>query len=199
MKKSKIVVKITEEEKKKLNKIISGQKSEQRQVLRSEIILLLAQGNKEKEVAKELGINIKTVRKWRDRFVQKGIEGLEDSARSGSPGKFTVVQRCEVIAIACDYPRNYGYDTHNHWNTEILTEAVNKNIEGLDMSRSSVVRTLNLNKLKPHKHKMWLHSKDPEFKEKVNEIVDYTLNPPYNIFYLLVFTRLILEFHANPK
>jgi transposase len=178
MKKSKVVVTITEEEKGKLNKIAKGQKSERRQVLRSIIILLLGQGNKEKGVSKELGINIKTVRKWRDRFVQKGMEGLEDSARSGAPGSFSVIQRCEVISIACDHPRNYGYDTHNYWNTNILTEAVNKSIDGLNMARSSVVRTLNLNELKPHKHKMWLHSKDSEFKEKVNEIVDLYIDPP---------------------
>lgn len=52
------------------------------------------------------------------------------------------------------------------------------NIEGLSISRSSVVRTLNMNQLRPHKFRMWLHSIDPEFKEKVNEIVDLYLNPP---------------------
>ncbi len=46
------------------------------------------------------------------------------------------------------------------------------------MSRSSVFRALNEMDLKPHKMKMWLHSPDPQFKEKVNDIVGLYLNPP---------------------
>lgn len=178
MRKVKSVVQITEEQRKKLNKIVNSPKSEQQQVLRATIILLLANGMSEKQVAKKLGKNTKTVRKWRNRFIQKGEDGLIDLPRSGAPRKSTVVQRCEVIAIACDDPKNYGYKTDTHWNLDILTEAVNKNVEGLNMSRSSVARTLSTNDLKPHKFKMWLHSKDPQFKEKVNEIVDLYTNPP---------------------
>jgi len=138
--------------------------------------LLLGEGNGENEVAEQLGINVKTVRKWRDRFHAKGINGLEDSPRPGAPTTFTTLQRCEIIAIACDYPSNYGYDTHNHWTGKILTEAANTNISGLSISESSIRRTLEMNDL----NKMWLHSKDPEFTEKVNDIVDLYVNTPKN-------------------
>ena len=94
----------------------------------------------------------------RERFANKRMDGLMDSYKSGVPLKFTVVQRCEVIAIACDYPNNYGYDTNNSWTYNVLTEAANNNIEGLNMSRSSIVRTLSTNDLKLQKFKMWLHS-----------------------------------------
>ena len=171
-------IRLNKEQREKLLKTVRVQKSEQREVLRANIILLLWEGNDENEVAKQLGINIKTVRKWRDRFHAKGIEGLKDNPRSGAPTTFTVLQRCEIIAIACDYPANYGYDTHNHWTGKILTEAANKTIEGLSISESSVRRTLQMNDLKPHKFRMWLHSKDPEFTEKVNDIVDLYMNTP---------------------
>lgn len=173
-------VRINRKQREELDKIVRGQKTEKRMDLRASIILILAQGNHEGEVAKQLEITIKTVRKWRDRFVANGIDGLYDLPRSGAPVKFTVVQRCEVIAIACDYPKNYGYDPCNYWTNDLLTDAANNNIEDLNISRSSVVRTLNMNQLKPHKFRMWLHSKDPEFKEKANEIVDLYLNPPEN-------------------
>ena len=171
-------VKTSRTQKEKLNKIVNAQKSEQRAVLRANIIIQLSEGKGENDVAGNLDIDIKTVRKWRDRFYAKGLEGLKDSPRKGAQTRFTVLQRCEIIAIACDHPRNYGYDTHNHWTGEILTEAANTNIDGLTISQSSVRRTLEMNDLKPHKFRMWLHSKDPEFKERVNEVVDLYLNSP---------------------
>lgn len=179
-------IRLTEEEKEQLIKVVNGQKSEQRLVLRSSIILMLAGGQSEKEVAKELGVDIKTVRKWRDRYTVGGFDALKDLPRSGAPGKFSIVQRCEVIAIACDKPKNYGYDTHNQWNLDILTDAVNKSIKNIEMSRSSVARTLNMNELKPHKFRMWLHSKDPKFKEKVNNIVSLYVNPPKDAVVLCI-------------
>ncbi len=139
---------------------------------------MLWKGNSENKVAEQLGVTIKTVRKWRDRFQADGIKGLDDHPRSGAPTTFTTVQRCEIIAIACDKPSNYEYDTHNHWTGKILTDAVNTNIDGLTISESSVRRTLEMNELKPHKFKMWLHSEDPEFTDKVNEIVDLYINTP---------------------
>ena len=179
-------IKVNRKQKEELEKIVRGQKTEKRMDQRASIILSLAQGNHEKEVAKQIGVTIKTVRKWRDRFIVNGVDGLCDLPRSGAPRKFTVAERCEVIAIACDHPRNYGYDTHNYWTNDLLTQAVNDNIDGLDMSRSSVVRTLNINELKPHKFKMWLHSKDPEFKAKVNEVVDLYISPPDDAVVLCV-------------
>ncbi|MDF2923850.1 MAG: Mobile element protein, partial [Paenibacillaceae bacterium] len=44
-------------------------------------------------------------------------------------------------------------------------------VEGATMSRSTVWRILNDHALKPHQHTLWLHSKDPHFREKVNDIV----------------------------
>jgi transposase len=171
-------IKIKRKEKEKLNKIVNALKSEQRAVLRSNIILELVEGKDENEVASNLKITVKTVRKWRDRFQLKGLNGLKDEVRKGAPSRFTVLQRCEIIAIACDYPKNYGYDTHNHWTGEILTEATNATIEDLNISESSIRRTLKMNELRPHKFKMWLHSKDPEFKERVSEVIDLYLNSP---------------------
>lgn len=102
-----------------------------------------------------MNVSSKTVRKWRDRFIQSGVQGLNDAPRSGAPATFEVTQRCEVIAIACDKPKNYGLTFQTLWTYDTLTEVVNDQVEGLNMSRSSVVRTLNENGLKPHKTQMW--------------------------------------------
>ncbi len=57
-------IKVNRKQKEELEKIVRGQKSEKRMDQRASIILLLAQGNHEEEVAKQIRVTIKTVRKW---------------------------------------------------------------------------------------------------------------------------------------
>lgn len=130
------------------------------------------------QVAEENQTTTKTVRKWRDRFETRDLSGLFDRPRSGAPRKFSVEQRCEVIALACDRPKAYGYSTHHLWSLDILTAAARRHTIGPAMSRSSVHRTLRNSDLKPHRNEMWLHSRDPLFREKVNNLVSLYLNPP---------------------
>lgn len=109
-----------------LQKILRSGKAEVRLQFRASIIWQLAvEQKKEAQVAEELKTSTKTVRKWRNRFIQSGIEGLHDLPRSGAPTKFSISQRCEVIAIACDEPKSYGYPEYTHWNLDILTQAIN--------------------------------------------------------------------------
>lgn len=167
------------DEKAELLKIVNAAKSEQRMVLRANIVLMSNEyGMKNEVIAKKLGTTSKTVGKWQRRYLDSGIKGLRDEERTGRPTELTILQRAEMIAIACDSPKSYGCETHDLWTIKELTKVVNKEIEGLETSASSVYRTLNRNDLRPHKTQAWLHSKDPEFKEKTNEIVDIYLNPP---------------------
>ncbi len=169
---------LNEKDKKTLEEAVRKGKTEQRMVLRARIILHLSDGMSPKKIADELNITVKTVKKWRHRFLKKGIDGLYDLPRSGKPPKFTIQQRLEVIAIACDSPENYGIEGYTQWTLDCLTEAVGKEVEGPKMSRTSIHRTLDEIDLKPHKKQMWLHSKDPQFKEKTNAIVSLYLEPP---------------------
>jgi len=130
------------------------------------------------DVAKSLHLCVKTVVKWKRRYLTQGVDGLYDRPRSGAPGKFSVGQRCEVLAIACDDPVNYGFAEGTTWALDRLTETATARVEGPTMSRSSIQRTLAQVELRPHKTQMWLHSKDPLFKEKVNDIVGLYLEPP---------------------
>lgn len=156
----------------------NGQRVEHRLHLRAWIILKLADGATAAEVAADLEISLKTVKKWRSRFRSKGPEGLCDASRSGRPSKFSVYQRCEVIALACDEPANYGHGEAREWTHDLLTEVAAREVAGPAMSRSSIWRTLEHNDLHPHHVRGWLHSKDPKFKDKVNEVVGLYLQPP---------------------
>jgi transposase len=180
-------ISLSRREKNVLHHWKNGQRTEYRMKLRATIIWQLAhEGKTVEQIAESLNIHVKTVKKWRKRFQMEGISGLYDRPRSGAPGKFTVQQRCEIIAIACDTPKSYGYLTYTHWNLDILTEVCEHEVQGPNMSRSSVHRTLNRNDLHPHRYEVWLHSKDPDFREKVNEIVSIYLDPPEDVIVISV-------------
>lgn len=147
---------------------------------RGRIALLAADGTSTTAIAKELNIEASTVSRWRSRIAREGLgkdvrEALADEARSGRPHSILPVTRLQVSAIACDpLPDAEGL---SGWTLDLLVEEVA--IRGIaNVSRSSVHRILGENDIKPHRHKGWLHSPDPKFVEKVNEIVPLYLECP---------------------
>jgi len=175
------------EQRKNLQRILRSYKSEQRLFLRASIVWQLFEENRsESSVAKNLKITLKTVHKWKHRFMEQGIDGLQDLPRSGAPPKYTVGQRLEIIAIACDEPENYGFVGDAKWTLNTLTKATHKQFRSCRMSRSSIHRTLQKIDLKPHRINYWLHSKDPLFKEKVNTVVALYNEPPEDAVVLCI-------------
>ncbi|WP_324667952.1 IS630 family transposase [Geochorda subterranea] len=169
---------LTADQRKALREWKFGQKVEHRLWLRASIIWgLFHHRSSVARVAACVGVTERTVRKWRDRFLEAGVAGLYDRPRSGRPPRFGPEQRCEVIALACDAPANYGFEGQTLWTYDTLTDAVRRTL-GLPMSRSSIWRTLEQNALRPHRVRMWLHSPDPDFKPKVNRIVGLYRDPP---------------------
>lgn len=76
---------LTTEEASTLKTISNSRAAEYRQVERAKNILACANGLQNKEVAKELGLTLPTVAKWRKRFAEQGLPGLQDAERSGKP------------------------------------------------------------------------------------------------------------------
>lgn len=135
-------------------------------------------GQSVQDVASYVGVTSRTVRKWCSRFRSEGIAGLYDRPRSGAPPRFTAEQRCEVIAVACENPADHGFVGEPRWTCDTLTYAVNQVAHDSQMSRSSVWRTLKRNRLQPQRLHSWQHSRDSQFKEKVNTVVGWYLRPP---------------------
>jgi putative transposase len=99
----------SEREQNELEHLIKRHRSAQQQVLRARIVLSAAQGNSNAQIARELAINVGTVRLWRDRWVAlQGIdldtlssaERLHDAFRPGAPPRITAEQRCQIAAVA---------------------------------------------------------------------------------------------------
>src|SRR5580704_4534129 len=88
---------LTGDEREKLEAWVRRPKTAQRLALRSRIVLAAAAGLSNTSIAKQLGVTLPTVGKWRQRFLEDRLEGLVDEPRPGTPRKITDAQIEEVI------------------------------------------------------------------------------------------------------
>jgi transposase len=119
------------------------------------------------QVAERLGVNQATVRKWRTRFIARRLEGLSDEPRPGAPRTITDddVERVIVKTLEETPP------DATHWSTRSMAKATG-------MSQSTVSRIWRAFGLKPHQTETFKLSPDPQFVEKVRDIVGLYVNPP---------------------
>jgi len=149
--------------------------SAQALALRSRIVLLAAEGLSNVEVARELGIQRNTVAKWRSRFVEHRLDGLTDEPRPGQPRKITDAQVEEVIVKTLETTPKDA----THWSTRAMAAEVGLN-------QTAVHRIWKAFGLQPHRQDAWKLSKDPQFIEKVRDVVGVYLNPPERAVVLCV-------------
>lgn len=137
----------------------------QRQVQRSQIILLAAAGHQDIEIAEKLRMSRYKVARWRKRFLALGLDGLlQDATRPGRP---RTVDREEIIRQTTqEKPR-----AATHWSTRSLART-------LGTSPASVQRVWRTHGLKPHRVETFKLSRDPHFQEKLEDIVGLYLHPP---------------------
>lgn len=168
-------VELTADQGRVLQRRVGAATTPQRDALRANIVLLAAKGELSQGIAKELGVSVDSVSTWRGRFSRGGLEGLKDRVRCGRPAILTAVQRCEMVATACKpAPDQNGT---SGWTLDLLRDEILERKIVTAISRSHLGTILRRADLQPHKQQMWLHSIDPNFREKVTEIVNLYLNP----------------------
>jgi transposase len=140
-------------------------------VIRAKIVLAAANGQTNAVIAAELGMHIDTVRKWRRRFCQHGIDGLKDRPRSGRPDRFTAVQVAEVKALACSPPQHSDVPLARWSTAELAAEAVAQGLVEA-ISPATVGRWLAADAIKPWQHRSWIFPRDPEFAAKAARVLD---------------------------
>jgi len=144
--------------------------------LRAKIVLACAQGQTNQQVAEQLGIWPQTVGKWRGRFVRQRLEGLSDEPRPGRPRTITDEQVEQVITKTLEEPPP-RQDTH--WSTRSMARATG-------LSQTAISRIWRAFGLKPHLQEAWKLSTDPQFIDKVRDIVGLYLDPPERALVLCV-------------
>ena len=158
---------VTDDERSKLAAWVRRPTSAQRLALRSRIVLAAADGCGNAAIAAELGVTVPTVRKWRDRFADRRLEGLADEPRPGPPRTITD----EQVEAAVTRTLEAKPADATHWSTRSLGRA-------LGLSQSAVVRIWHAFGLKPHRSETFKLSTDPFFVEKVRDIVGLYVAPP---------------------
>jgi transposase len=155
-------------EKEALAQLARGRSLPARLVERARIVLRAAAGLQDQQIASELGITPEKAARWRNRYVDGGIQALgKDASRPGRPRTITDAQVAEVIQKTTqEKPANA-----THWSTRTMAAAAG-------LSEASVRRIWHANGLKPHLVKTFKISHDARFAEKLNAIVGLYLNPP---------------------
>jgi transposase len=163
----KVEVNPTNDERAELERLVRRVRTNRHLALRAKLILASADGASDIEVAKKHRVNPKTVATWRKRFAERGLEGLYDEPRPGAPREITdakveeiVVQTLETTPKGC-----------THWSTRKLARKAG-------ISKSSVGRIWRAHGLRPHIVRGFKLSNDPQFIEKVRDIVGLYMNPP---------------------
>jgi transposase len=149
-----------------------GQKTPHRDRVRARIVLLAAARCANAAIAAELATTEDTVRKWRGRFAEQGLEGLVDRPRSGRPRRFTAVQAAEVKSLACQLPAATGVPLSLWSAPELAREAVARGVAPDGISSATVRRWLAADAIKPWQYRSWLFPRDPDFAAKAGRVLD---------------------------
>ena len=169
-------VTITDEDRLTLERWSRGRSTPARLVLRARIVLRAAEGIANNLIAEELGTDRLVVGKWRRRFVEKGLAGIEkDAPRGGRPP----VTRKAMTARIIEWTTRKKPKNATHWSCRTLARE-------LGASRAMVNRVWQANGLKPHLHRTFKVSNDRHFIEKVVDVVGLYLNPPEHALVLCV-------------
>jgi transposase len=166
---------LTDDERETLVRWSRRAKSAQFLALRCRIVLGCAEGKSNQQLAAEVGVWPQTVGKWRRRFLESGLDGLSDEPRPGAPRTISDEQVEEVVVATLERtPANA-----THWSRAAMAAE-----SGL--SRSTVGRIWKTFGLKPHQTETFKLSTDPQFIDKVRDIVGLYLDPPEKALVLCV-------------
>lgn len=161
-------IKLDEATRGKLDGISRSRRASLRLVERAKIVLLSAQGLENIEIGKILKISRQKAGRWRDRFAEFGMDGIEKDAPR--PGRFPSVsnrRKADVVKKTLEEtPENA-----THWSRKLMAEATG-------ISESSIGRIWREHGLKPHLSKTFKLSNDKHFVEKLEDVIGLYLNPP---------------------
>ena len=165
----------TEKEIAELTRIMNAQTSEQRMVRRARMILMCSEGQQIKDIANELRERPNTVILWRDRFIDKRLEGLYDLSRSGKPVTYGHEFRELILNKLAEKPPN-GLA---RWDGPTIAKELNVSVD-------AVWRLLKKEAIQLSRQRTWCVSTDPDFTAKAAEIVALYLAPPENAIVICV-------------
>ena len=167
-----VPVTLTASERATLKKRVRGAKTHWRDRLRAQVVLFAARDRPNARIAAGLGIDVGTVRKWRGRFAELRLAGLEDLPRPGRPRRIPEGDRAAVVALACQLPAETGVPLSRWTGPELAAELTVQGLVSAPLSPSSVRRILAQNPVRPWRYQSWIFPRDPGFEAKAGVILE---------------------------
>ncbi|MGA2264436.1 MAG: IS630 family transposase [Acidobacteriota bacterium] len=146
-------------------------------VERARMLLAYAEGGSVAAIARRFHTNRMKVDRCVNRALQLGAEAsMEDLPGRGKPPKITTEARAWVLSLACEKPKQFGY-SYELWTTRLLSSHIRKHCEKVGhpslsrISRGTVSKILTKSQVRPHKISYYLERRDPEFEEKMAQVL----------------------------
>lgn len=156
---------LSDEERAELTRLVRSKLTSVRLAQRARMVLLAADGMQNKEIAEQVGVGRVQVSRLRARYAQSRMAGIErDLPRGAPPAKVDAARLVELTTQSRPA-------TATHWSTRKMAAE-------LGVSPSTVMRHWHAHGLKPHLVRSFKVSRDPQFVEKLEDIVGLYLSPP---------------------
>lgn len=169
-----VKIELSEAETRKLEKLANSRSTSVRLAERSRIVLLAAQGWTNQRIGWELGISMQKASRWRRRFAELGLRGIEkDAPRPGRRPTVDPGLADQVVA----WTTQTKPEKATHWSRRLMAERAG-------ISPSTVGRIWRRHGIKPHLFKTFKLSNDPNFVAKLEDVVGLYLSPPENAIVL---------------
>jgi transposase len=169
-------ISISAADREQLERLVRDRNTPQKVVWRARIVLLASAGLTAEGIAAAVSKSLLTVRRWRRRYMAKGVEGLSRDATRPSRVKPLTPEKIKQVV---DVTLHAKPPNATHWSVRSMAAAVG-------VSYSSVQRIWRAHGLKPHLVRTFKVSRDKNFAAKVEDVVGLYLNPPDKALVLCV-------------
>jgi transposase len=171
-----ISITVKPSDRKRLKAILEDRNAAQKHVWRAEIVLLTDEGLGTNEIMRRTGTSKRCVWRWRERFMEEGVEGLlRDKTRPSRIPPLGPEVAARVVALTQDKPPGEA----THWTSSMMARTCG-------VSASAVQRIWRAHGLQPHKIKQFKLSNDPKFVAKLRDVVGLYVDPPAHAVVLSV-------------
>ena len=165
---------LSDKERKEFHRLCRSGTTPARMKERLSIVLFADEGLTNGEIAQQMPISAHKAARWRNRFAEQGLSGIEkDLPRGGNHGGANSVEQAALRQRIIEATINEKPEGATHWSTRTLAKALGTNY-------AMVRRVWNQCGFKPHLIKQFKISNDPRFQEKLEDVVGLYLNPPEN-------------------
>lgn len=167
---------LTETERAELAGLVRSRRTEHRLRQRAQIVLLAADGLATRRIGRTVGCTTGTASKWRVRYAERRLAGLDETGNRGNEPKYTTDTTRRILrALDLRPPDGYG-----RWTGPLIAKALG------DVDVQQVWRVLREQKIDLAARKSWCESNDPEFAAKAAEVVGLYMAPPENAIVISV-------------